>query len=149
LNNILYECIKIKSAIVSQDEKEEKGIRKILNFGHTFAHAFESISDYKLSHGKAVIAGIVGALLLSYLKGLLDKKQFETMMALPLKSNSEIHMKEYDEKEILALMKHDKKNRDGKIQFVLIKNFGKLLADVSADEKEIISTLKEIKKLLV
>ena len=73
LNKIIYECVKIKSAVVSKDEKEITGLRKILNFGHTFAHAFESNSSYKLSHGKAVIAGIVSALILSFEKKLIDR----------------------------------------------------------------------------
>jgi 3-dehydroquinate synthase len=149
INQILFECIKIKSSVVSQDEKEEKGIRKILNFGHTFAHAFESASDYNFSHGKAVIAGIVSALLLSFKKKLLDKKQFENMISLPLKLKSEIHLNNFEEKELLDFMKQDKKNMDGKIRFVLIKNFRELLVDVRADEKEIIAVLNKTKKLLV
>lgn len=149
INHILYECIKIKSSVISQDEKEETGIRKILNFGHTFAHALESNSNYKLSHGKAVIAGIVFALFLSFKKGLLDKKQFETMNDLPFKLKSHIHLNNFNEREMLDFMKHDKKNRNGKINFVLIKNFGELLVDISANEMEIISALKETKKLLV
>lgn len=149
MNKILYECIKIKSAVVSQDEKEETGIRKILNFGHTFAHAFESNSDYKLSHGKAVLAGIISALFLSHKKKLLDKKQLELMLSLPLKLKSTIQPGSFDEKQIVDFMKQDKKNRDGKIYFVLLKDFGELLVDINADKTEIISALKETKKLLV
>ena len=75
LDKIIYESVKIKSAVVAKDEKEVTGLRKILNFGHTFAHAFESESSYKLSHGKAVIAGILSALILSFDKKLIDEFQ--------------------------------------------------------------------------
>ncbi len=146
LSSISYECIKIKSAVVSQDEFELNGIRRILNFGHTFAHAYESSSKYKLSHGKAVLAGLVSALLLSYYNRLLDKQQLEQMLALPLKLKSHIRLGNIDGKGVINFMKNDKKNRQGKIQFVLIKNFGELIVDFYSSKKSIYSSIRETKK---
>ena len=54
---MIIKSVLIKAAVVSQDEKES-GLRKILNLGHTFAHAFESDLNFKIKHGEAVIAGI-------------------------------------------------------------------------------------------
>ena len=149
LNKIIYECIIIKAAVVSQDELETKGIRKILNFGHTFAHAFESSSNYKLQHGKAVIAGIVSSLYLSFRKGFLSKSKFEQMLSLPSKLKSQIDLKLLNENEVIKFMKYDKKNRKGKNQFVLIKNFGELLVDINVDEKEVLSAINETKKFFI
>lgn len=149
LKKIVYECIKIKSAIVSKDEKEIIGIRKILNFGHTFAHAFESNTSYKLSHGKAVIVGIISALFLSYKKELINNQQLGQMIKLPLKFKSSIRLKNFDEKEIVRLMSYDKKSNEGVARFVLIKNYGEILIDVNADRNEIQWALKNTKILLV
>lgn len=149
LDKIIYESVKIKSAVVSEDEYEKSGLRKILNFGHTFAHAFESNSDYRLSHGKAVIAGILSALSLSFEMGLISKKQLNYMLELPLEFKSSIQLKNINEKELLSLMTYDKKNREGKIKFVLIKNFGEILVDVNADRKLIYQALQRTKNILV
>jgi 3-dehydroquinate synthase len=148
-NKIVYESVKIKAAVVSEDEFEKSGLRKILNFGHTFAHTFESNSAYKLSHGKAVIAGIISALFLSYEMGLINQKQLNYMLELPLKFKSNIHLKNIDEKYVLSLMNYDKKNREGKIKFVLIKDFGEILIDFDADKKSIYKALQRTKKILV
>lgn len=149
LDKIIYESIQIKAAVVSKDVFEKSGLRKILNFGHTFAHAFESNSGYRLSHGKAVIAGIVSALSLSFEMGLISEKQLNYMLELPLKFKSHIHLKNFNEKEIFRLMNYDKKNREGKIKFVLIKNFGEILIDVESDRKLILKALNRAKKILV
>ena len=148
-DKIIYESAKIKAAVVSKDEFEKSGLRKILNFGHTFAHAFESNSAYKLSHGKAVIAGIISALSLSFEMGLINEKQLIYMLELPLKFKSAIHPENIKEKEILRLMAYDKKNREGKIKLVLIKNFGEIVVDVNADQKLFYKALMRTKKILV
>lgn len=148
-SDVIYESVKIKSAVVSEDEFEKSGLRKILNFGHTFAHAFESNSNYKLSHGKAVISGIISAVHLSYEMRLISEKQLNYMLELPLKFKSSIKIKNLEEKELLSLMEYDKKNREGKIKFVLIKNFGEILIDVETDQKLILKALKRTKKILV
>jgi 3-dehydroquinate synthase len=147
INNIIYESVRIKAAVISKDEKEVTGLRKILNFGHTFAHAFESGSSYTLSHGKAVIAGIVSALIMSYEKKLIDEFQLHYMLQLPLKFKSTVNIIKMNSEAIYNLMAHDKKNRDGKIQFVLIKNFGEILVDVSVDKKSVIKSLEKTEKI--
>jgi 3-dehydroquinate synthase len=148
-DTIIYDSVKIKSAVVSKDEFEISGLRKILNFGHTFAHAFESNSAYRISHGRAVIAGIVSALSISFEMGLISEKQLNYMLELPLKFKSHIQLKNFNEKEIFRLMNYDKKNREGKIKFVLIENFGEILIDVEADRKLIMKALNRTKKILV
>lgn len=149
LEKIIFESAKIKSSVVTKDEFEKTGIRKILNLGHTFAHAFESNSAYKLSHGKAVIAGIICSLFLSYELKLINKDQLNYMLQLPLKFTSSIKLKSIDEKEAFRLMHYDKKNKDGEFSFVLIKDFGEIIVDVSVDRKLILKSIREAKKILV
>lgn len=149
LSRVVYECVKIKSAIVSKDEKETIGMRKILNFGHTFAHAFESNSAYRLSHGKSVMVGIISALFLSFKKGFINKIQLERMIKLPLKFRSSIRLKDFDEKEIIRLMSFDKKSKQGVITFVLIRDYGEILIDVTANRNDIKWALKKTSEVLV
>ncbi|MGB5288962.1 MAG: 3-dehydroquinate synthase [Ignavibacteriaceae bacterium] len=149
LRKVACECIKIKASVVSKDEKEIIGIRNILNFGHTFAHAFESNFAFQLSHGKAVMAGIISALFLSYKKGLINNQQLEQMIKLPLKFKSFIRLKNFDDKEIIRFMSYDKKSKEGMIKFVLIKNYGEILIDVKAEKREIQWALKNTKKILI
>lgn len=149
LNKIIYECLKIKATVVSSDEKETIGIRKILNFGHTFAHAFESNSDYKLSHGLAVTAGIIASIHLSLKKGFLNQKQFDHMIWLPLNLKSYIKLKKMTDKEFLTTMLLDKKSQQGITKFVLIKNFGEILVDINVKKNEIIWAIGKTNELLV
>jgi len=143
LDKIIYECVNIKSAVVSNDEKELSGLRKILNFGHTFAHAIESSSSYKISHGKAVIAGIVGALNLSYEQRLINEVQLNYMLQVPMKFKNSTDIKRLNSKTIFNKMTLDKKNKDGKINFVLLRDFGEILLDVSVDRKSIVKSLEK------
>lgn len=149
LNKIIYESIKIKSAVVSKDEYDISGLRKMLNLGHTFAHSFESSSKYVVNHGRAVIAGIVSALFLSFELKLMNEKQLNYMLELPLKFKSSFRLNKINENEVLRLMNYDKKNREGKIKFVLIKDFGEILVDVSVPGYAVKLALRRMKKILV
>ena len=88
IQKAIYESCKIKKIVVEKDEKE-KGLRKILNFAHTFAHAYESSLGYskKLNHGEAVILGIKTALNFSLKKNLLNKKDHNSVMKHIINSN--------------------------------------------------------------
>jgi 3-dehydroquinate synthase len=146
-NKIIFECIKIKAAIVSSDETEETGLRKILNFGHTFAHSIESNSDYKMPHGNAVIAGIVSALHLSSEMKMINNNQLNYMLELPMKFKSSIRLKRNNSDEIYKKMVYDKKNRNGEIRFVLLKDFGELIIDIPAERKDVIKSLKRTEQI--
>jgi len=96
-----------------------------------------------------VITGIISALFLSYKKGLINKKQLDYMLILPVRFKSFIQLNRINASEIIRLMTYDKKSSGGKTNFVLIKNFGEILIDISANKKEISWVLNETKKLLV
>ncbi len=74
INELIIKSAQIKASVVSQDERES-GVRKILNLGHTFAHAIESDLEFKIKHGEAVIAGIISALYLSNKIRSFEEKQ--------------------------------------------------------------------------
>lgn len=147
LNYVLQECIRIKSAIVSMDEKDT-GVRKILNFGHTFAHAFESSSGFKIKHGEAVVAGIVSALFLSSRLGFVNQGELDVFLKLPLSFGITQKLCALKNEEILTEMKLDKKNSNDAINFVLLKNIGELLIDVRAERRDISWALNAMKRLV-
>jgi 3-dehydroquinate synthase len=133
-------CIRLKSEIVTADE-HESGLRKILNLGHTFAHAYESYLDFGVKHGNAVAAGIISSLLLSYKKGVINQSALKYYLKLPSKIGSiKIPLSEIS--EIINLMRSDKKNKEGEIRFVLVKDIGEILIDIPASQSEIMFAVR-------
>ncbi len=109
--------IAIKQEIVAADPKE-RGLRRILNFGHTVGHALELLSDYQLSHGEAVAMGMRVATRMSQLK----KEEVERVEAcLEREGFQEIPLSE----KILEVIKLDKKACNGLPRFVLLEEIGK------------------------
>ena len=127
----------IKREIVAKDPTE-KGLRKILNFGHTLGHAIEShclTTDYPLLHGEAVALGMVGALWLSVKQCGLDEKvlkDFEKKLPVLL-SETEITLTDADVEPIMVYLAHDKKNQGDKPQFVLLEAIGNPVWNVEVE----------------
>jgi 3-dehydroquinate synthase/shikimate kinase/3-dehydroquinate synthase len=148
IEKVIFKSCSIKKRIVETDEKE-MGIRKILNFGHTFAHAYEATLGYskKLNHGEAVILGIKTAAKFSLLNKILDIKDFRlienhlTQLNLPRKINKFFSIKNLN--QILSFMKKDKKNNTTKINLVLLKNIGSPIYKLQFQEKKIHHFLKK------
>ena len=142
----------IKREIVVQDPTE-KGLRKILNFGHTIGHAIESYcltTACPLLHGEAVALGMSGALWLSVNQFGLDEKVlqgFEKQLPVLL-SESEILLSELDIEPIMGYLVHDKKNKGEKYQFVLLEFVGKPVWDVEVESDLVKASLQYIIKVL-
>jgi 3-dehydroquinate synthase/shikimate kinase/3-dehydroquinate synthase len=125
----IFESCKIKKMIVEKDEMET-GLRKILNFGHTFAHAFEATLKYskKLNHGEAVILGMNTALKFSLKKKFLNKSNYNSIIKHMNNSRFPNKLSKYfaikDIKKILAYMSNDKKNNSSMINLILLKKIG-------------------------
>lgn len=117
--HVVKRCCEIKADIVSQDEKEE-GLRKILNFGHTFGHALEGITDFsKYSHGEAVIIGMYYETILAKKMGIIDEKYAEEILNFLSNLGMDLNISNYPITELVDRMSKDKKNVGGKISFVL------------------------------
>jgi 3-dehydroquinate synthase len=134
IEKAIFESCKIKKLIVEKDEKE-KGLRKILNFGHTFAHAYEATLGYskKLNHGEAVLLGITSALKFSHKNKILNDKEYYLIAkhikssSLPYNLSSYFSLKHLD--KILSFMSKDKKNNSEKISLVLLRKIGQPIFD--------------------
>ena len=126
--SILESC-KVKKSIIEKDEKEN-GLRKILNFGHTFAHAYEAALNYsnKLNHGEAVLLGINSALKFSLKQNYLGNKDYISIINHINNSKLPNNLKDYFSlnhlNKILFYVLKDKKNISEKINLVLLKKIG-------------------------
>ena len=148
IEKAIHESCKIKRNVVEKDEKE-KGLRKILNFGHTFAHAYEASLGYskKLNHGEAVIFGMKTALNFSLKNNLLKKNEHNSIINhiyncnLPYNLNKFFKIKDLN--KILSYMLKDKKNNSNKINLVLLKKIGSPLINKEFSQKNISLFLKK------
>ena len=142
IEKAIFESCKIKKTVVEKDEKE-KGLRKILNFGHTFAHAFEASLGYskKLNHGEAVILGIVTALKFSLNIKLIKLNDYRTIinhvLKIKLPSNINNFFTYKDINKILTFMSKDKKNYSKKINLILLKKIGSTVINNNYDSFKI------------
>ena len=148
IEKAIFESCKIKKNIVEKDEKE-KNLRKILNFGHTFAHAYEASLGYskKLNHGEAVILGMKTALSFSLKNNLLKKDEYylinNHITNSKLSSNIKKFFKTQDLKKIMSFMLKDKKNYSDKISLVLLKKIGSPIINKEYDKKNLNLFLKK------
>ncbi|WP_372713761.1 3-dehydroquinate synthase [Ilyobacter sp.] len=126
-------CV-IKKNIVEEDEKE-KGIRAIVNLGHTYGHALETATEYRgYSHGEAVAKGIIYEILLSQKLGYIGKDFLDRGKTIFEKYEIDCEPIKIEIERVIALMKKDKKNKGGKIKFVLPTGKGSVsVEDVSED----------------
>jgi len=146
LTYAIKESCKCKALVVEKDEKE-KNLRAILNFGHTFAHAFESAQNYskELTHGEAVLIGMFIASHLSKKLGLLKEKELTRIVdlynELNLHSELDYFFTEKDIPKLLGFMRQDKKIVGSKIKLVLLERIGKAMlkqSDLNTHVKKIL-----------
>jgi len=139
LEYIVSVAARIKGQVVEKDEKD-MGLRNILNFGHTIGHALETVSDFGISHGQAVACGMIGAAKISSRMGTFDSSELSELKQLVQETGLSVEMPDFDMKNVLQAMKHDKKVRGGKIRFILPKAIG----EVFMTDKVSASLVKEV-----
>ncbi|MEP2279694.1 3-dehydroquinate synthase [Maribacter sp.] len=134
MKNHILSSIQIKNEVVLQDPTEQN-IRKILNYGHTLGHAIESYfleSEAKemLLHGEAIAVGMILEGYLSHKLLNLPKEVLDDIKSTFLERYDKVEFSDIDIESILKLMKYDKKNSHGKVNFVLLKAIGEPVVDV-------------------
>ena len=142
IEKTIADSCKIKRDIVQKDE-QERNLRKILNLGHTFAHAYEATLAYsrKLNHGEAVILGIKSSAKFSLENKILNKKDYDRiikhigLLKIPMNLNN--YFKKKDINSIIKYMLSDKKNNSSKINLILVKRIGKVSVDLKFDKSKI------------
>ena len=143
ITSMIKRSIANKADVVAEDERES-GVRALLNFGHSFAHALETLTDYTLYlHGEAVAIGMMVAGRLSEIRGLCTTgftdrlgmllQSFDLPLDLPAK---------LDPADILETMKLDKKVIAGSARLILVESAGKGIIDSSSEKQQIVTAIK-------
>lgn len=125
IEDIILRCLEIKRDVVNEDEKEN-GIRMILNFGHTFGHSIEKLSDFSSSHGECVAKGMVLVTKASERIGLTKSKTADKIEALAKKCGLDCQI-EFKLDDIAENAKNDKKGSGDSINIILIEDIGKYI----------------------
>jgi len=123
--------------VVEQDEREESGHRAILNYGHTFAHAFETVAGYgHWLHGEAVSAGMICASQLAESRGLIPHELTVRQERLLSRFGLPTAPEPWPVEKLLNVMRNDKKSLGGRLRFVLPRRLGEvaLIDDVTEDD---------------
>ena len=142
LTEVIAECVRFKAEIVAHDT-EDTGIRRILNFGHTFGHAFEMLSKTDMTHGAAVVLGMKAVIFTASKLGIAVKdteKRAEKILGF----FPEHYLKgSFDPSEVVEVMKQDKKNENNKITLMLLQEIGTPLIRREFTAKQIKQMLSE------
>ena len=126
LEYIVKRCSKIKAAVVTKDEKEEKGLRTVLNFGHTMGHAIEAASGYKsYNHGEAVAIGMLIAAQISMILGLIPEKVGLRLEKLIRRTGLPDKIARIPQGSIINAHFRDKKFKGSHNRFVLLRGIGR------------------------
>jgi 3-dehydroquinate synthase len=129
IEHVVARSCRLKADVVERDEREETGLRMVLNYGHTFAHAFETVGGYgSWLHGEAVAAGMVCASRLAQLRGMIGPdataRQVDLLRSFDLPVSFK---KEWPSDDLIACMYRDKKAAAGKLRFVLPTRLGEVV----------------------
>lgn len=141
LRHVVARCCRLKADVVEQDEHETSGLRVVLNYGHTFAHALEQVTGYgTLLHGEAVSIGMACAARLAERLGRIDAELTARQSKLLTNLGLPVEFPDVDPEAIVEAMQHDKKSVAGRLRFVLPDRLGhvELVEDVPWQDAAII-----------
>ncbi|MBI5788308.1 MAG: 3-dehydroquinate synthase [Candidatus Schekmanbacteria bacterium] len=135
LHHIVRRSYQIKAQMVEQDERDTKGIRALLNFGHTFGHAIETATNYaRYRHGEAVAIGMICAAQLAEELGMFSQGETQRLEALMAKIGLPAKIQGADLAQIMQAMTHDKKFVNKKNRFILPVKIGEAAVKEGIDE---------------
>ncbi len=141
--HLIERCCQIKAEIVSEDEREGS-IRAILNYGHTFGHAIESLTDYSVyTHGEAVSIGMVMAASMAERMGMLSQADKKDITNLLESVNLPTKKPDLNSNDFLESMKRDKKVQDGEIRLILLESIGRAIISNDYPNEILMETISE------
>jgi 3-dehydroquinate synthase len=146
LGRLIARSCRLKAQVVAEDEREESGLRAILNFGHTVGHAIEAVSGYggDFHHGEAVAAGMVAESRLAERLGWIGPDATERLVGLLDRFALPTAAPGLDPEQLLEAMARDKKNHRGRTRFVLPRAIGRVEASDAPSEGDVRAMLDEL-----
>lgn len=142
MDSIVASCIEMKRDVVERDEYETLGLRKVLNMGHTVAHAIEKLSGYSVSHGIAVATGLVWETRISHYLGLCPISLTQDVRKA-VDTYALYYEVPFTSEEMVSAMKSDKKNEDSRIDFVFPISYGEW-TERRLDQNELSTIIKNL-----
>ena len=143
LTRIVERCCRLKADVVEQDEREETGRRSVLNYGHTFCHAFEAVTGYEqILHGEGVAIGMMCAARLAERMGRIDNAFTQRQFALLTAFSLPTAVPHVDPDELIEAMYHDKKVERGELRFVLPTRMGEVELVRGVRTEEVLAALE-------
>ncbi|MHA4737461.1 3-dehydroquinate synthase [Dyadobacter sp. MSC1_007] len=138
--DLIAHSVKIKQQVVDQDPTE-KGLRKILNFGHTLGHAVETHflgkpANQRLFHGEAIAVGMIMESYLAFERKMIDQETLTDIEEFLFATYGKVKIKADDVEAIIALTRQDKKNKGKEIRFSLLKGAGQCAFDIVVTASE-------------
>jgi 3-dehydroquinate synthetase len=140
--NIVSDSLQVKVMVVN-DDRLEHGIRETLNLGHTFGHAIERVSGYRVSHGAAVSVGLRGSGLLALRTGRFSRDAHLRILTLLMLLKMPLVTREQPDR-LFAAMQADKKKRAGRLRFVLPRDIGDVEYGVVVPERKVRAVLNRL-----
>ncbi len=145
LERVVAACCAEKATIVEQDEREESGLRMVLNYGHTVGHALETLGGYTAwRHGEAVAVGMAVAGRLAHRLGLIDATTAERPRALLEAVELPTAFSDPEPRAVWQALRQDKKAREGRVPFVLLKALGRAEVCFDVRSDTILEVLAEV-----
>jgi 3-dehydroquinate synthase len=145
LERVVATCCAEKAMIVEQDEREESGLRMVLNYGHTVGHALEALGGYQTwRHGEAVAVGMAVAARLAHRLGLVEGHTAERQVALLEAVELPTGFATPAPREVWEALARDKKARDGRVPFVLLKALGRAEVCFDVRSEVALEVLQEV-----
>lgn len=143
LRHVIARCCRLKADVVERDERETTGLRAVLNYGHTFAHAIEAEAGYgEFLHGEAVAIGMVAASQLAERLGRVDADCTARQRDLLLRLGAPVTLPALDPAAMLAAMQRDKKVAHGRLRFVLPSRMGQVELVGNVPEEQVLAVLQ-------
>jgi 3-dehydroquinate synthase len=146
LSQVIARSCRLKADVVERDEYETTGLRMILNYGHTFGHAFEALAGYgTLTHGEAVAIGMIYASRLAERRGLIPPEVTQRQMTLLQAFGLPTRLPQgqaFSAEDVIARMRLDKKNTSGRLRFILPVRLGEVRAFDDVPEDDVAAVLR-------
>ncbi len=143
---IVARSCRLKADVVARDEREETGLRAVLNFGHTIGHAIEAVAGYDgpFQHGEAVAVGMAAESRLAQRLGWIGPEISDRLVRLLVRFGLPTKATGLDPDRLIAAMSLDKKNQRGRLRFVLPRSIGKVELTDEPSETDIRAVLEAL-----
>lgn len=144
MSHVIGRCASIKTKYVEEDERDDKGVRAALNYGHTLGHAAERLAIPELRHGEAVSIGMVYAADLAVRMGLMDPEEAQAQRRVLEGIGLPIKLPALEADELIRYMRRDKKSEEGRIRMILPTGIGSPPTLRTVEESKLMEAIEAV-----